>query len=212
MKATFTQLAALLLLLGAGSAHSQTLNWASQTESSIVDSEGNALDNSFLFQLGTFEETFIPDETNVGQWFDNWRVFDTASYVYDPVNDWSNFSGTENVHDVANYTTRFEGLKGYIWIRNTENTEYFLASADSWTFPTFNPTCCSNGELPTTWSVTQIGTPIWGSDLDSHGGGNYVAEGPFDIQTHTVPETGASLLVLISCGMAVLRRRRPRAC
>lgn len=209
MKFPVAKIVACLFLLGCVSARSQTLNWASETESSIVDSEGEALNNTFLFELGTFEEDFVPDETNVSQWLDNWRVFDTAEYAYDSVNDWSYFTGTENVQQAANYTSMFQGLKGYIWIYNPEHTEYFLASASTWTFPTLEPGCCANGEGPT-WSISQIDLPIWGANADGHRGGGFVAGGPYDIQTHTVPETGSSLLALVAGGMAVLRRRRPR--
>ena len=213
MKAHLAKITALTFLLGVASAHSQTLNWASLTQSEIVDSQGVALDeNTFVFELGAFDATFVPDQQNIGQWLDHWHVFDTADYSYDSGSATSYFTATENVQNVANYTTMFQGLQGFLWIRNSSGTEYFLANAAQWLFPTLDPGCCKNGEV-TTWSVSNLDDdePIWGSQGDHHGGGEYDAPGPYDIQTHAVPEAGSSLLALLGCGLVMLRRRRANA-
>lgn len=198
---------ALLLAFGS-SARSQTLNWASLTQSTIVDSQGAPLDNTFLFQLGTFDVGFDPTQASPGDWSAHWRVFDTAAYSNDPIN-LGYFTGTVNVQEVQDYVM-FEGLQAYLWIRNTADTEYFLASASSWTFPVLDPDCCPIGEV-TQWSVSNLGTddPIWGSQLDNHGGGTYDGSGgPYDLQTHVVPESASSLLALLGGGLALIRRRR----
>lgn len=213
MKISLPKLAALALLLGCSSANSQTLNWGSLTESEIVDSNGATLDNLenvFLFQLGAFEEDFIPDETNVSQWLANWKVFDSASLTNEGDGKY-HFLDSRTVEDYndtesGDYSSAFEGLKGYIWVRNTANTEYFLASASEWTFPTVQE-CCPTGIH--SWSLGDAIVPVWGSIGDNHGGGEYSSPGPYDIQTHAVPEAGSTLLALVACGMTLLRRRRP---
>ncbi|RYD21775.1 MAG: PEP-CTERM sorting domain-containing protein [Verrucomicrobiaceae bacterium] len=215
MKISLPKLAALVLLLGCPSVHAQTLNWGSKIESEIVDSSGQEIDadgsglqNAFLFQLGAFEEGFIPDETNMGQWLANWHVFDSAPY-YNNGDGTSQFSSSMDVHDYRNpsdpqlndYPSMFEGLKGYIWIYNEAGTEFFLASASSWVFPTLETDCCSNGE-PDPWSISDVVVPVWGTYEKSESEPDY-------IQTQAVPEPGSALLALIACGMTVFRRRRP---
>lgn len=209
MKFPVLKLAACLLLAGAVPAWSQTLNWGSLIDSEIVDSTGEELDNTFLFQLGAFEEDFIPDETNIAQWADNWRVFD-STYLGSNGDGTSQFSGTKDVHDhlnsdtppVNDYPSMFQGLKGYIWIRNTEKGEYFLASASSWSFPVLDPECCSNGELPIGWSINDVVAPVWGV-LDRDGNGD-----AYYIQTNAVPEVQSALLAILGGGMVLMRRRR----
>lgn len=210
MKASLSKIAVLTFLLGCVSARSQTLNWGSLDDSTIVDSEGVGLNNAFLFELGAFDESFIPDETNVGQWLDNWHAFDSAGLTTGEYG--SRFLTTSvlqngSTTDQENYVNFFEGLKGYIMIHNLGETEYFLARFDTWIFPTFETECCSNGG-PLAWTVSETTTPVWGSVGNNHGGGGYEPLGPYDIQTHTVPEAGSSLLTLFAGGMAVLRRRR----
>lgn len=208
MKTHLAKLIALLFVFGAEAACSQTLNWASLSGSTIVDSKGDPLNTTFLFQLGTFDVGFMPNNTNIGQWTAKWHVFDTAAYSYNTT-DLGYFTGTEDVQDVPAYASMFEGMKAYLWVRNDTQTEHFLASASTWTFPIKDPGCCPNG-LVTSWSVSDLGTgtPIWGSQGSHDGGGDFTSPGPYDVQTHVVPEAGSSLLALIGCGFALLRRRR----
>ncbi|MES2658523.1 MAG: hypothetical protein V4689_07890 [Verrucomicrobiota bacterium] len=217
MKLPLAKLCCLIFALSAAVAHSQTLNWASFSESTIVNSQGDPLDSTFVFELGAFSDGFVPDESNIGSWDIHWQVFDTTDYSYDPIN-LGYFTGTADVQNVPGYTSMFEGLKAYIWIHNTTETEHFLAStsSDKWRFPTLVPGCCPNGEGPT-WSVGDLNNddPIWGSQTGNSGGGDLGVPGPpgspFDIQTHAIPETGSSLLALIGLGMAIVRRRRTAA-
>ncbi len=202
-------LIALTLLCAADIARSQTLDWGSLTQSTIVDSQGDPLDTAFLFQLGTFDVGFTPTQSNLGEWATNWHVFDSASYSYDP-DGLGYFTATEDVQNVTGYASTFQGLQAYLWIRDTADTEYFLASAGSWMFPQLDPECCPTGAV-TQWSVSAFGTndPIWGSQLDYHGGGTYDGSGgPYDLQTHVVPEAGSSLLALLGGSLALVRRRR----
>ena len=195
----------LVFLLILGVAKSQTLNWASLTDGAIVDRGGEVLNETFIFQLGAFGPDFKPIESNLLEWATNWRVFDTADYAYD-------FS-SQALQDVPDYTAMFQGLKAYLWIRNAANTDYFLASAAAksgvaaWQFPLLDPGCCPIGIF--SWSISDLGgdTPIWGSQDGNDGGGGFIAPGPSDIRTHSVPEPGAWLLSLVA-PLVSLRRRR----
>ena len=121
----------LVFLLMPGVAKSQTLNWASLTDSAIVDSGGGVLNETFIFQLGAFDPAFKPIESNLLEWAVNWRVFDTADYANDLSSQTGYFTGTQALQDVPDYRTMFQGLTVYLWIRNAANTDYFLASADA---------------------------------------------------------------------------------
>lgn len=215
MKEHLSKLVALTFIFVTASASSQTLNWSSLTGSQIVDSQGNDLDNTYVFELGAFDVGFIPNPSNMGTWGSSWNVFDTAAYSNN-AQDGGYFTGTANLQDVTNYASLFQGLTAYIWIRNTSNTEYFLASASAkpgiaeWKFGALDPDCCANGEV-TTWSVSNLGTdtPVWGSQLDRHSPGVYNGSGgPYDLQTHVVPEPSASLLALLAGGLCLVRRRK----
>lgn len=217
-----TRLIAAVLFFGATIAHSQTLNWASLTGSDIVDSHGDPLDSTFVFELGAFDESFIPDETNVSEWSAHWNVFDstntlvggTAEYSY-TAEGGGYFTGTRDVQAVTSYSSLFEGMTAYLWIRKGDLTEHFLATSTAkpgnaaWLFPTLDPGCCPNGEV-TTWSVSNLGddVPLWGSQWDQHGGGQSYSPGPYDIQTHMIPEPSGLFLLAMGCGFFVTRRRR----
>lgn len=208
------RLIAVLLLLGVSSARSQTLNWGSLTGSNIVNSQGDPLDNTFLFELGAFDEGFVPDESDPGEWSAHWNVFDTASYSYSE-DGGGYFTGSQDAQAVSSYSSLFAGMAAFLWIRNGDETEHFLSTSHSklggadWFFPALDPGCCPNGEV-TTWSVSDLGgtVPLWGSQGDQHGGGNYTAPGPYDIQTHMIPEPSCLLLFSIGCGYFMTRRRR----
>lgn len=215
MKEHLSKLVALTFVCVTASASSQTLNWASLTGSQIVDSQGAALDNTYVFELGAFDVGFIPNQSNMGIWGSKWHVFDTAAYS-NTVQDGAYFTGTANLQDVANYGSLFQGLTAYIWVHNAADTEYFLASASAkpgiaeWKFGALDPECCANGEV-TTWSVSNLDTdtPVWGSQLDKHSPGVYNGTGgPYDLQTHVVPEPSVSLLALLAGGLCLVRRRK----
>ena len=210
MKHSFAKLCCLIFLLAAVKVQSQTLNWASLTGSEIVDSHGDPLDGSFIFELGAFTNGFVPDETNIGSWETQWHVFDTAEYSYTP-GGLGYFTGTQDVQNVPAYSSMFEGLRAYIWIRNDTNTEHFLATTSSelWKFPLLVPGCCPNGE-GATWSVSDLNAdaPVWGGQMGNEGFGDHFVSGSFDIQTYVVPETSSSLLTMLGLGLCIVRRRR----
>jgi hypothetical protein len=213
MKVSLAKLCCLMFALATATVHSQTLNWASLTESEIVDSGGNPLSDSYVFELGAFTDGFVPDSSNFDSWGSKWEVFDTAVYSYSP-SMLGVFTGTEDVQNVAAYSSMFAGLKAYIWIHNDSENEHFLAStsSDKWRFPLLVPGCCPNGEGPT-WSISDLNSddPIWGGQLGNEGGGTHSVSGSFDIQTYTIPEAGSSLLALVGLTLAITRRRRNAA-
>jgi hypothetical protein len=224
--------ACLLLLLGClglstGALHAQAFNWGSAVFSDLVDSEGNTLDDTFVFEVGAFTEGFIPDETNIGEWYSNWQVFDAAAYngVEETGDDgiYGYFTSTVNMNPDGTSDSpwqtpgalSFEGLDAYIWVRNSdiagEGTEWSLVRADDWVFPTADPDCCGNGQ-PIEWStsdLTSSDTPVWGSQGGITGGGIITNTGTYTLQTATfVPEPSPLMLSLLFAVVILLRRRR----
>ncbi len=223
----FTPMIASLLWLSCGSAHSQTLNWGSQVFDDLVDSNGESLNDTFVFEIGSFTNDFVPDESNVSQWHANWRVFDRAINYNEysgPEDDiWGYYTSSARMRDdgtsTGNQATSgfsFSGLEGYLWVRNSNDpsptTEWFLARSDQWTFQTATPGCCDN-ELPDSWSLSDLSnenvTPVFGSQGTFTGGGYSQLPGNHTMQTFTfVPEPSSALLSATGLAFLILRRRR----
>jgi hypothetical protein len=210
-----------------GSLNAQTFNWGSAVFSDLVDSSGNTLDDTYIFELGSFVNGFTPDETNTSSWIDNWQVFDAAAYngIEETGDDgiYGYFTSTVNMNaggtsDSASLTTgalSFEGLDAYMWVRNSdlavEGSEWMLTRADAWVFPAPDDDCCGNGP-PIEWStsdLSSIDTPVWGTQGGVAGGGVVYDNGNYTLQTATfVPEPSSMLLVMSSAIMLIIRRRR----
>ncbi len=206
-----------------------TIDWGSVIPSTLVDSKGNtiSLDDGFLFELGAFNQGFEPLETNTDDWFSNWNIFDSVSTVDGFNESLGYFTSTAGLRSDGTSTSTssqvqgsfpgFEGLNAYLWIRNSttemssgSESEWLLVRAQSWIFPEVPPDCCDN-VLPLQWSVSQLtpsDIPGWGRQGDVIGPGEYEFDGPSTLQTYTIPEPGAALLVFASALLVFLHRRR----
>lgn len=203
-------------------ATAQSINWGSPIFSSIVDSAGVELNNTFVFELGSFANGFQPNAGNLASWHQNWRIFDTAGYndSRDPDPVFGYFTGTSSLLDdgtsTSNPSFNFGGLNAYIWVRdsndNVEGSEWFLARSELWKFPDPISGCCDN-ELPIDWSLSdlknQAVTPIFGSQDGLKGAGEFTVDGVFGLQTYTIiPEPSSALLAAGGMIALLLRRRR----
>ena len=210
-----------------GSLNAQTFNWGSAVFSDLVDSKGNMLDNTYVFELGSFVNGFIPDETNIDQWYGNWQAFDAAAYNgVEAVGDdgiYGYFTSTVQMNTAGTSESlaqtpgaiSFEGLDAYIWVRNSNvaehGSEWMLTKADGWVFPTAEQDCCGN-DLPIEWSTSDLtvyNTPVWGSQGGITGGGEFTNTGIYTLQTATfMPEPSSTLLSLVAGILLCFRRKR----
>lgn len=214
------------LVIGQRSA-AQTVNWGDTMFSDLVNSKGQALDSSYTVEIGAFASNFVPDQSNVTQWSSYWRGFDgtTINGIETPVDDGITGYFTSSVQMQAGGTSsnsaypslglNFQDLQAYMWIRKGTDaqpgSEWLLARASTWTFPTYQG-CCSNNP-PTEWSVSDLAAenvvPVFGKQGDLAGAGTATDTGTHTLQTFTfVPEPSAALLVVFGGLCLVLRRRR----
>ncbi|MEN9974140.1 MAG: hypothetical protein RLZZ282_146 [Verrucomicrobiota bacterium] len=232
MKSHFTILSALCWQIVGQSVHAQTINWGSEMFSSLVDSAGQTLDDSYVFELGAFETGFEPVEGNANDWAAHWQTFDRAVYngvEVSPAEDdgvWGYF--TSSVQMLANghssnpaYTNLgmdFQELDAYLWVSNGSvsepGTQWLLARAEGWKFPTYKNCCEEPSAVPSIqWSVSDMTnhevTPVWGNQ-DGHIGAGIVSvtNSAFTLQTAIVPEPTSACLLGLGAFAAVMRRRR----
>jgi hypothetical protein len=216
MKLTPALFVAAVFTVVASCGHAQTLNWGNEVFGDVTDSEGVTLDNTFVFELGSFVDGFVPTESNLDQWVLNWEVFDQAAYN----STLGYFTSTVYVNnDVTTSNTSastisFAGLDAYIWIRNDDNpvpgTEWLLTRAASWTFPSIGGDCCNTEVIQ--WAVSDLelsDVPVWGRQNDVIGSGEFITTGTTGLQTFTfVPEPSSAVLTAVAAGFLVFRRRR----
>lgn len=212
-----------------------TINWNSEFDSTLIDSSGNLLDETFSFEVGTFG-SFVPTADNMSDWESNWKVFDKA-YLDDP-NGWNSelrFFTRSVTHmidgssssDFANppHTTSpnlfAEGEVVYLWAYNSKSvqagSEWALVTdgtagmntRDRWLIPDPNESSSINYE----WHLDDANVVVFGGANDVQGAGQFSANpGSFHLQTAAVPEPNAALLVMGALGMLVwsTSRRRTR--
>lgn len=205
-------------------AQASTVFWSSAFNDNLFDSNGNALDATYSFEIGTFG-TFVPTYQNVDQWAANWHVIDRA---YDPdFNGWNSteqfFGGTvdfdmsgQSSSPDANPSDVFsEGDIVYLWAYNSKSivpsSEWALLgygadpanTGDPWVVPNPSDTVSPN------WNLSDAHDTIMGGANDIQGPGTYSANpGVFSLQTAVVPEPGSALLLFAAAATHLIRRAR----
>ena len=224
---TFLCFLTLLLLLSLPLG-ARTIDWGNAVGDSLFDSTGAALDDSFVFELGSFG-SFVPTELNLEDWLTNWKPFDRAEAPSS--SGWKStdsfFNSTATVEDggfssksaLLGSFTFAEGEQAYIWAYNTQlmaygYTEWALLTnssldgnpADDWTFPAPG----GKTDLPLEWRVSTADGLVYGGFDDVQGPGYHAADPPsLTIQTHAVIPEPSGLLLVLSAGLLIrLRRRR----
>lgn len=226
-------LAVAVVALGASLSEAQaTIVWgSSSTSEDYYQSDGTSdFSTSFTYELGYFDSSFTPTDSNKSSWATNWVVFDAASYVEVIPGTgvyWFRSSaavesgGTSSSPDADPSTAVFPGEQAYVWIYDTQTAgpgmEWLLYtndssdsdSTDDWIFPSYQ------GQNPATleWTVENASAVVFGGINDTQGPGQYDSPGGgFELQTHTVPEPSSALfLTAMFVGACLTRRRRREA-
>ncbi|MBE7493473.1 MAG: hypothetical protein HS117_00855 [Verrucomicrobiaceae bacterium] len=217
-------LCALLLALGALPARAVTIDWGSSVGDVLLSSNGVPLDDSYIFELGSFGG-FTPTGQNQGEWMAHWKPFDRAQAP--AASGWNSafsyFSSSVTMLDgglssasppLPPYTF-LAGEQAYIFVYNSLAfdglSEWALVTngsldgnaANDWLMPAAG----GKTDIPLEWRLSTASTVIHGGVNSVQGYGSYTFEpGTFDLQTHTVPEPSGVLLL----AAATLRRRRRR--
>ena len=217
----------LLVLLGlASKATARTIEWGNAAGDTVVNSAGVPLDDTFIFELGSFG-AFLPTSANLDQWAANWKVFDRA--LAPAIDGWNSVDGffssaaTVNAGGVSSESpplpafTFAENEQAYGWVYNGLTidalTEWALFTnnsldgnaLDDWLFPAPG----GKTDMPLEWRLSQANAVPFGGINDVEGPGGYTVDpGVFDLQTHTVPEPSGFLLAAAAGLLALLRRRK----
>lgn len=219
-------LGAVLFGFGVTPARSITIDWGGAVFSTLVDSTGAALDNSYIFELGSFG-SFVPTGENMDQWVSNWKVFDRAQAPaasgWNSTFSYFSSSATLEAGGVSSESppllpyTFAANEQAFIFVYNTLSFDYLSewalitnngldgTSSNDWRFPLPG----DKTDMTLEWRVSNASTVIYGGANDVQGAGNYTVDpGTFDLQTHVVPEPAGTLLIGITGFLALLRRRR----
>lgn len=132
--------------------------WQSERGQPHLKSDGEAIDGSFVFELGAFEEGFVPSLSNVTEWAQNWQGLQRT--IYDPVS-----ASYTNRHDMASNDPPFAlGGPGYVWGFGVDTNEWILMTDASWKWPGVGGT-----GFPVSWSTRNANDIRVGAILSAGG-------------------------------------------
>jgi hypothetical protein len=205
---------AVVMLCQPGAANAVSVSWGSWVPANLIDSQGNSLDGSYQFEIGTFTAGFTPDANNMADWSTNFTVFDRTYAANggpsDPNGDWDVsvplFTGISEIdaggHSLspdANPSSVFTpGDQIYLWVYNqktlTPGAEWALVTRapsggsgnpNEWIIPDpANPDPFHTQQL----ALTDELNPANQADTAIFGGVNNV-QGPGEYNTGSTPST-----------------------
>jgi hypothetical protein len=222
---TCTLLLTLAALLTSPLVKGSGVGWGSSPFDTqfLYSSTGSLLDDSFVFELGTFG-SFVPTSSNIDQWQANWNLLDRAEAP--AVSGWNSgaqyftssftFETDGTVSGLSGSSIFTTGQQAYLWVQSgeewalvTDNTVGSTAN-DIWQLP--NPG--DDLAQPLTWSLNTATTAIIGGVNGTQSTTGTHAFDPANntlrLQTHVVPEPGTALLILVAGCLARLRRSARR--
>ncbi len=224
--ALFRPLSGALLLMGILAAPAwadRTINYGSTLEAVNVTSDGAPLDDSFIFELGTFTGNFLPTLSNTAEWLAHWvpapnssispysgatTYYSTEPVLGSPANAFQGFVAL-NTNDNA----FAPGLQGYFWgfdeRESVAAAEWVLLSNTAWVIPTVMPGEIEFSDL--NWLTSDAGTySITGSVNPFFDPDAPIAEQPAHLVSSLVaiPEP-KGLLFILPFALLLGRRRTP---
>ncbi len=210
----------------APSAGALGIDWENGGTTPMFDSLGSSLDDSFSFELGTFNSGFTPTAGNLAEWGDNWHVLDRVTAP--EANGWNSGTGVFSgnmafdagmVSLSADADPSYSFITGnqiYLWAYNVQT----LAAGNEWALVTRT---ADVGFAFQAWSIpdssesinsslllSDADTVIYGGVNNIQGPGTYdtgAAPSSFALQTHAIPEPSSALLLSVGLLLTVRRKR-----
>ena len=190
-----------------------TIDWGFDAAfTTSLDSDGNAIDASYIFHVGAFNAlgSFTPTRSNVADWSSNWQSFDTDTYNAGT----AFFHGNQSINDNSTFAA---GEQAYIWGTNngiSSSGEFILVTSASWLFPTASAPDTSTTSFLLTNGGTDTGVSAIVGAIDNTYSGSETgisvdATGSsFDLQTEAIPEPAGALFFSVSAIWFLFRRPR----
>lgn len=193
-----------------------TINFSSPAFGVNQQSDGSLLDSSFTFELGTFDNGFVPTAANTDNWLANWTPvvdsggtpvpeattpYGTITTIFGPTD------GFGSSVDLDHNNSPFEiNQQGYIWGYNSQTgaSEWVLMTnttpTDAWTYGD-----ASGLAFTETWTVGTSQAVL--GDVNFDDGSTFVSLRTAAVSA-PVPEPATSLLAGGTLALLALRRRR----
>ena len=131
MERSIWRLLIVVSWLAGTASRAETIKWFCAPGSTNLTSSNAPMGAAFNFELGVFNNNFVPTAANVAQWATNWAPAQRVAY-----------SGTNNYFigqcNVVNNTAPFTvGKAAYVWGFQTgaSASEWILLSDPDWTWP-----------------------------------------------------------------------------
>ena len=150
-----------LALAAANHAGATQVDWNGLPFSVNLTSAGQAWDDTWVAELGSFSGSFSPTPANTPAWAASWRA--ASRSVYQPATGYFAGSYTYNTNTAPFLT----GTRAYMWLFNPHapQGEWILLSNSAWTWPAGSPF----DPFATTWAssdateavVGQLPAPGW---------------------------------------------------
>lgn len=226
MKTYLLTLVLGILVVVSPKVSARDVTWNSSVFDNLYDSYGDPLDSSFSFEVGIFDNGFVPTTSNFTDWNANWLVFDRVSdgAGWNPL--FQAFSGAAEVESGGTSSSIFAtpgavfpaGSQVYLWAYNSKTidltSEWALITdsvaagvpdvGDRWLVPAYSSDPLA---FPISWNLLEADTALFGAVTGSQGEGSVSnPQVALSLQTYQVPEPGGVLLIACA-GLVTLFRR-----
>jgi len=133
----------------------ETINFYNPPNQTNLTSFGQPMDGAFVFELGVFQNGFIPARGNMNEWTAKWSMAKSGNY--NPVTG----AFEENFTVVSNAAPFLSGTPAYVWGKrnSASGDEWILFRKSDWNWPgtgSINP-------FPLDWNAAEASQIIIGS-------------------------------------------------
>lgn len=216
------------------------IDWGTSAVTDIViTSDGSPITlTEFTIELGGFEGGFVPTTSNIGEWVNNWQIFDAVTdldtdtsgpngetadaFIADSGTTNGRFVGTgflesdqtSSSEDANGVDTFAPNQQAYVFIRNSDTTdpgsEWLLYTSESGDDWEFPSVTGGQPATPESWFLSDVDTAVFGAVNGTIEGGGEHSDITTDflLRTHTFVPEPSSALLILLGALPFLRRRR----